>query len=436
MALVKNVFLVVICAACLAGAWWTLREKAIAVLNATDESQYGDATAPCPWSSPQGDCALRLERLRLVDEWLGSRGALPPPAHWRVRSPNDVDASRATVLRANHGQKSVNATFLVRPAGAGKDEPAVLKEVRHGHRGHWHDFEFGRRASDIAYFELLYLEYLRGEPGVPELYGGWAGHNVTTWVTSKNGLPIAKGTGFFDERKNSSIAIGSFYDALAERRPLDLARSWFRCFRSFAERGGFVLTDFKPEQFTIDAVGTIRLVDGPAPNSGPVADFARRRHFLEGHPTKIIVPGTDARPLPNHIDLEPGAPGIYCEHDQAANRTALGGTRNKHCNRRTDRHHSCLGKNLEVCCADGSTAAPELSECGRDGRCAPFDGRVHVFDAAARSWILPRIIDRAADRTAAARLANLTTAMLAPDPRDRPTFDALLFALAVDQTAD
>ena len=373
-----------------------------------------------------GATTTPLARLELIDRWLlGAEGA---PKHWRVRGPSDVDDAHVETLSSN-GQKSVNASRLA--DGGAK----VVVKSHHN----THEFAFGKRASDIAYFELLYLEYLRGEPGVPTLHGGWTTAHSVVWVTSHDGATIGRGTGYVDHahHKHSPLLLSPAYADRARDAPLDLARAWLRCFRSFAERGGFVLTDFKPEQFTIDAVGTIRLVDGPAPNSGPVADFARRRHFLEGHPTKIIVPGTDARPSPNHaLDLEPGAPGFYCEHDQAANRTALGGTRNKHCNRRTYAYHSCLGKNLEVCCADGSTAAPELSECGRDGSCAPFDGRVHVFDAAARSWILPRIIDRAADRTAAARLANLTTAMLAPDPRDRPTFDALLFALADDQTAD
>ena len=55
--------------------------------------------------------------------------------------------------------------------------------------------------------------------------------------------------------KHSPLLLSPAYAGRARDAPLDLARAWLRCFRSFAERGGFVLTDFKPAQFALDGLG-------------------------------------------------------------------------------------------------------------------------------------------------------------------------------------
>ncbi|KAH8048208.1 hypothetical protein JL722_12612 [Aureococcus anophagefferens] len=118
-------------------------------------------------------------------------------------------------------------------------------------------FAFGDRASDIAYFELVYLEYLRGAPGVPLLHGGWETRSHVFWP-----------------------------------------------------------------------------------------------------------------------DLEPGGPrpcGAAGRRSRAA--------------RSHQNHHGCRYAD----CAN-ATGAPELAACEADGACARFDWRAHVFDAATRSWIFPRII--------------------------------------------
>ena len=100
------------------------------------------------------------------------------------------------------------------------------------------------------------------------------------------------------------------------------------------------------------------LVDGPAPNTGRVAAFARR-HFVAG---EHIFVGRAPRPRPSpgesvRLDLEPGLP-MVCD----------GATR---CAARTHTWHAH---------AATSSAAPELGAC--DGKlCAAFDWRVHVYDS-------------------------------------------------------
>ena len=353
-----------------------------------------------------------LGRLEQIDAWLAGGAA---PDAWRVRGPRDLAGEGVALAKSI--QKEVNASSIVRERD-GRRVPVVVKALRKARQ-----FAFGHRDSDIAYFELLWLEYLRGEPGVPALYGGWMTSEHLVWVVSHGGPLI--GT-IRDPRVNHNRkkppSMLSAYDEMAREDPLHLARSWLRCFRSFAERGGFVLTDFKVDQFTLGRDGEIYLVDGPAPNSGPVAAFARR-HFTSGAPDNILTKDNrDAKP--KHIDLEPGA-ATSCGEDRKRSAT---------CGKRTYDYHRC---DSDAACKDGVTllgipnsrSAPELTRC-RDDKCEAFDWRVHVFDVARRAWILPRIIALAKDKRARKTLADVADRMAAARPEDRPTFDALLRELA------
>ena len=349
-----------------------------------------------------------LERL---DAWLTNASA-PPPIHWRVRSPDDLDN------RTDHMHSGYKDVWLSQL----RDGRRVVVKTLH-HEG---AFEFGGRTSDIAYFELLFLEGLRGEPGIPKLFGAYKTPTHVMWATSNGGGRVATG----GKVKNPAIKYSEVYDARARSAPLDLARAWLRCFRSFAERGGFVLTDFKPEQFTLDANGDIYLVDGPAPNSGPIAAHARR-HFTKKtwrpeqadklKMARIYVEGIGMERPTKTYYLQPGA-AQPCPSDDADAGAAV-------CALRTDAAHNGCGIKLLheglSKCGERLLSGPEVSDCV-DGACAPFDWRVHVYDAAAREWILPHIIAVAEDRAAAARLERLLPRMMSEDPRVRPSFSALL----------
>ena len=215
-----------------------------------------------------------LGRLEQIDAWLAGGAA---PDAWRVRGPRDL-AGEGVAL-AESIQKEVNASSIVRERD-GRRVPVVVKALRKARQ-----FAFGHRDSDIAYFELLWLEYLRGEPGVPALYGGWMTSEHLVWVVSHGGPLIGtiRDPRVNHNRKKPPIML-SAYDEMAREDPLHLARSWLRCFRSFGERGGFVLTDFKVDQFTLGRDGEIYLVDGPAPNSGPVAACVEINHWFGGSP--------------------------------------------------------------------------------------------------------------------------------------------------------
>ncbi|KAH8093596.1 hypothetical protein JL720_4740 [Aureococcus anophagefferens] len=329
-----------------------------------------------------------FKRLERLDAWLTNASA--PPTHWRVRSPDDLD----------------NRTDHVLEHGGLKD--VWLSQLRDG-----------RRVG------------LRGEPGIPELFGAYETPTHVVWATSNGGGRVATGTNTDPEKRD--LEYSEVYDA-ARGAPLDLARAWLRCFRSFGERGGFVLTDFKPNQFTLDAAGDVYLVDGPAPNSGPIARLARRHFQARGyHPkhswwhkanstkqahklkeARIYVEGIGME-RPDKPDLEP-APRP-CPSDDADAGAGV-------CARRTHPYHNgCRTRSNMPKCGERWLSGPEVTDCV-DGACAPFDWRVHVFDAAAREWILPHIIAVAEDRAAAGSAAP--AADDGEDQRRRPSFSALL----------
>ena len=53
------------------------------------------------------------------------------------------------------------------------------------------------------------------------------------------------------DRAGRLSTLSDAYQQACRDRPLDIARAWFRCFQSIVE-GGFVLTDFKIDQFAFD----------------------------------------------------------------------------------------------------------------------------------------------------------------------------------------
>mmetsp|Transcript_3248 Transcript_3248/g.9550 ORF Transcript_3248/g.9550 Transcript_3248/m.9550 type:complete len:496 (-) Transcript_3248:2-1489(-) len=446
--------------------------------------------APAPRDEPF-DATARLADVAALDAWLWrlADGPAPPPEHWLVRGPGDLKASASVELTKSNGarlsnQKSVNASRLhdgrrvivknLR-ASAGvidfvegqKEFAKRTEEFAARADGRFH---LNLHGSKIAYYELLYLVYLRGLPGVPLFHGGWWDSGHLVWVSGFGGEIVGEAS----SSQFAKLKLGHKYDDYARRDPLGLAAAWLRCFRSFAELGGFVLTDFKPPQFVLDlhlgrAVPLeVMLVDGPAINTGPLAQTVQTM-FDRWH-AKF---NETIEPLDQYY--RPGQRNVTCEATPTADASGP-------CARRTYAKHACVpscchvGKQHIVdsfvwsydgvtcgaiaelgrreparveaaCAAPGARAkcvlscggckrknlrsagAPELSACAA-GACAPFDGKVHVFDAAGKAYILPRIIERAEDHEARGFLRSLLPRMLAPDPRDRPSFSELLDDLA------
>ena len=116
-----------------------------------------------------GDGAAR-HRLKEAEGWLYD-GA-PPPSHWEITSKRDLAPSSKWSDLSSGNSKRVRATTY-------SAQPVVVKEARA--KGHWNE----RNVRG----ELLWLEYLRGAPGVPNLYGAWATEDRIVWVVSDGERP-------------------------------------------------------------------------------------------------------------------------------------------------------------------------------------------------------------------------------------------------------
>ena len=238
--------------------------------------------------------------------------------------------------------------------------------------------------------EMMYFEYMRGQRGVPLLYGGWFEDNQLFYVVQHAGWPIGLGKGSAE----SPYVLGREYEAFARWSPLGAATALLRCFESFSQRGGYFLLDFKPEQFSItlpppgasETEVEIFLVDGPDALEDPVASFLRESGLWDHISHTIETNAT-------------------CKQDTDCR----------------DVHGKREGKG--TC---------DLQGPGQEGVCRALTSKKHVSDVAANPWALPSILQAAKDTSnhAAERLlTDLIERMLVDPPSDRPTFSEAIAGL-------
>ena len=297
-----------------------------------------------------------------------------PPATWTVSNGSDVTEWRP-IGTASKAKEVYRASF--------KGRPVVVKKNRKS-------IDAG---GGTLYMELVYLEALRGRPGIPELYGAWFdGRERITYVVGDAGAPI----GF---RAHPSVThsrkslLSEAFEERARKHPLELARSLLACFQSWASVGWF-LDDFRPDQFTMDGQGSIFLVDGPrALSTSPVGQSV-------GHTwgRASQIQDNSERRCARHAD---------CPH--------------------THYSHSCRKNHSDAStCEPGATGAPEAVGKCRDDTCIPLSEKTHVFDVANRPWLLPGIADLATSPDHRAVLRTLIRAANQTRPEDRPSFADLV----------
>ena len=377
--------------------------------------------------------------------WLTDGGE--PPAHWVVHAKLDLDFVLAAKTKlGGRTKKVVEARY--------RNTSVVVKRTK--------EKLFKTKYGEGAVFaELLFLEYCRGGPGIPRLLGGYREDGQAVLVVEHMGLPIGASLGSYKGRPKGHRVTNLKWVAFAEAAPLDAARAIFRCFRSFTEMGGFFLKDFASRQFTFSR-GSLYLVDGPAFADGPARDLVdklregedyvenklkasrgdvfefgwmvivgRQRHCRGefAHPYK-----RDAARAPKKKTKLAGDDDDDDDDESYIPRGKPPEANNDHC-AQTPPQHSCVGYSTAGC-EPGSSAAPEAAgvcenfDASKDlaGRCVALTYKTHVYDVAAKHWLLPLVIGRSAgdDR---AKLEALSAAMTRPDPDARPSFTELLAAL-------
>lgn len=235
-------------------------------------------------SSP--DHTEAILRVRAVNDWLHSntksngtvRNTVPAPSHWAIRQrPAELAGAVSGEnnvwvpgLTAVHRGNLKTATTAVLPPSAGR--PATIVVVKALNRR-----KFPSNASDPARHsvpsiwaaglagEVIFLEFLRSHPGIPDLLGAWfepVRTNTPVACTSPpppTCFPLSRlqdgsfyyvvshagemlGTGYGVAVRPSIRGEG--YIRMARACPKGLALALLRCFRSFSEIGGYHMRDF------------------------------------------------------------------------------------------------------------------------------------------------------------------------------------------------
>ena len=222
--------------------------------------------------------------IKAILAWMDKRRYARAPAHWLVLNASQLNARHFWNRIGGGNSKDVYQTRLNTSAAT----PVVTKV------GHYRWSDDRHKASEIVR-EMLYLEYLRGLPGVPLLLGAYhsgSGNNKTTTlvVRDSGGRRVITG-GLHPYKKEHPSEL---YTKLAQEQPLALALAILSCFQSFAERGGCLLFDFTPRQFTVSHVNsTVRfeLVDVPSVAAGPLYEALYRTAMSPrwcGAATKVL----------------------------------------------------------------------------------------------------------------------------------------------------
>ena len=316
-----------------------------------------------------------LRRAKAIDDWFAAPTNRTTPVAWTVRRKSDVQL----------GEKiSSKAKTVYR--GSMRGAPVIVKgKGRHAALG-----DYG---GDVLWEEMIYLEALRGEPGIVPLHGAWfsADARHVSFVVGDCGPPIGKTS------RDKPPLMSRAFDKRARKRPLELAKAILACFGAWASRG-YILDDFRAQQFAMDSDGTICMVDGPKPlTESPLGKAALRRW-----------------------------PSV---HIRMLNNTA------RACHKDTDcpalkENLSCRGEpGVHYWCETGAVGAPESHGTCLDGACLLLSEKTHVFDVANRPWLFPFIHDRATSGPERELLGELMRLANQRRPEDRPSFAELVGAI-------
>lgn len=354
-------------------------------------------------------------RAQVLCRWLHSGGRTQAP-QWEVRSPSSVTIDRSTMLR---GELKVAYAAKLKKSGAD-----VLVKT-------WHSWSNSRANRTVHVFhECALLERLRGLAGIPTLHGGWFSEDSSFHYVVQH---AGRAVGSANTHRETHTSIGTAasptrlnpeYVRLASARPYTLARAILRCFQSFAEVGGYFLDDFNAKQFALDASArepAIYVIDAPdalsdAARHACVGPHGSGKASRQWFAPKCLFGNHSGEPRwARPRGAKCMAPDAACERDFQCPSTNY--------------KHSCSVPGKP--CEPGSAGAPESQpSCVRragGSTCRPLNisARTHVFDVAAKKWLLPLVA-----RVGAPEMWPLVSQMRSPRPDDRPDFAQALAALA------
>merc|ERR1719263_2048175 len=365
---------------------WLLLSTAAAAAK-RGSYRNGHETTPVPTASDP-----RVRRADALNRWFATIEHQPararPLEEWTVAHRRDIQGRMRLVTRGNAKQVLRGGTYRNR---------SII--VKGSSANHTRD-----KLGEAVHLELVFLESLRGAPGVPELLGAWREGEHVWYAVADGGRPI--GTAGQPGKGSKATVLSSEFIELARHKPLKLARALLRCFRSWAS-AGFLLDDFKAQQFTLDGRGDVYLVDGPSLlRAFPVGEAVYRatsHHLLfQGKLDKYGAKLKEATSAGDGEGIAKYAAKVAKFREQL---DALGEEKNNlppppsSCLKNADcpstkAHHAC---GVDGDCEAGARGAPESAGLCRAGACVAVGPWTHVFDTASRPWLLPGVVKYAED---------------------------------------
>ena len=168
--------------------------------------------APAVIMAGRLDDKTLLRRAKAIDDWFGANRTTP--VAWTVRQKSDVQL----------GEMIWNKTKKVY-RGSMRGAPVIVK----GKRRHAAQGDYG---GDVLWEEMIYLEALRGEPGIVPLHSAWFSDDArhVSFVVGDCGPPIGKTS------RDKPPFMSRAFDKRARKRPLELAKAILECFGAWASR--------------------------------------------------------------------------------------------------------------------------------------------------------------------------------------------------------
>jgi len=304
-------------------------------------------------------------------------------SNWMLR---DLQLPKSLAAWTLLGVGAHKEVYRLQPQIGGETAPIIMKRgkgslKKEGKMFFERQLAWAQNGRPEQIIEILYLEYLRHQPGVPELLGGYieqrVPHNRThtepylVWLLRDTG-----GSPIWGKNVPSTI-----YESLAREKPVELAIAILRCFRSFSDVGGFFMRDLLPKQFVVtETPVNFLLIDAPEPHSGLVASVLGASvpygYGGQGHPVELCLSDVDCRHTPSFHRCSTYVNGSRVpdpEHFPFCGSSLGAPEAMGHCN-----------KAVTV-----SKLPKGITSRNEKNRCSPLTAKTHIFDLATKPWLLP-----------------------------------------------
>lgn len=191
-------------------------------------------------AAEERDTAAVMKRLDRLHAFLSGVAGAAAPATWKVTRAKDAAFEWTFLVNGTAKEVSrtkVQGVRLVRKLVRSSNVGDALAKGRSHHGVSNRELVENKHVVE-AVAELYYMEYLRGLPGIPDLWGAWVDSRGLSYVVVDAGPAV-----YDDGARDRTRRLWDKYEDLAKYRPIAVARALLLCFLSFSEVGGYFSDD-------------------------------------------------------------------------------------------------------------------------------------------------------------------------------------------------